>query len=45
LIVIPYWVKTMRLINCSSMEFEEFIGDRIDPYAILSHTWGEEEVQ
>ena len=34
----------MRLINTSTMEMEEFIGDVHDVYAIISHTWGEEEV-
>lgn len=34
----------MRLINTSTLEFEEFIGSNIPPYAILSHTWGTGEV-
>jgi len=34
----------MRLINTSTGLFEEFIGRNIPKYAILSHTWGEEEV-
>jgi hypothetical protein len=34
----------MRLINTSSGAFEEFIGRNIPEYAILSHTWEEEEV-
>lgn len=34
----------MRLINVITREFEEFIGDAIPPYAILSHTWGDQEV-
>lgn len=29
----------MRLINCETLQFEEFIGKNIPPYAILSHTW------
>ncbi|KAI0888157.1 HET-domain-containing protein [Annulohypoxylon maeteangense] len=33
----------MRLINTSSLEFEEFHGDAVPPYAILSHTWVEGE--
>ena len=37
-------VATMRLLNTSTGLFEEFIGTNIPPYAILSHTWGEEEV-
>ena len=35
----------MRLINTTTLLFEEFIGGRSTPrYAILSHTWEEEEV-
>lgn len=34
----------MRLINTSTGLFEEFIGSNIPKYAILSHTWEEEEV-
>jgi hypothetical protein len=34
----------MRLLNVESRELVEFYGDRTPPYAILSHTWGEEEV-
>jgi hypothetical protein len=34
----------MRLINTKTHLFEEFIGDEIPGYAILSHTWGEGEV-
>ena len=34
----------MRLLNTSTGLFEEFIGTNIPAYAILSHTWGEEEV-
>ena len=34
----------MRLINCSTLQLEEFIGTNIPRYAILSHTWGDEEV-
>ncbi|KAL4727587.1 hypothetical protein ACLX1H_004270 [Fusarium chlamydosporum] len=33
----------MRLLNVSTLSLQEFIG-RIPPYAILSHTWGEQEV-
>ncbi|KAI1841676.1 hypothetical protein JX266_012141 [Neoarthrinium moseri] len=29
----------MRLINTESYELEEFLGDQIPRYAILSHTW------
>ncbi|KAI8668926.1 HET domain-containing protein [Fusarium keratoplasticum] len=34
----------MRLLNTGSYELTEFYGDKIPPYAILSHTWGDEEV-
>ncbi|CAN9217397.1 unnamed protein product [Alternaria alternata] len=34
----------MRLINCSTLQLEEFFGHNIPRYAILSHTWGDEEV-
>jgi hypothetical protein len=34
----------MRLINCSSLQLEEFIGTNIPEYVILSHRWEEEEV-
>jgi hypothetical protein len=36
----------MRLLNVNAQKLElvEFFGDQIPPYAILSHTWGEDEV-
>ncbi|EEU37114.1 uncharacterized protein NECHADRAFT_52245, partial [Fusarium vanettenii 77-13-4] len=34
----------MRLINVRTMELEEFHGDQVPWYAILSHTWGQGEV-
>jgi len=34
----------MRLLNSITLQMEEFISDSIPEYAILSHTWGEEEV-
>ncbi|PMD63972.1 HET-domain-containing protein [Hyaloscypha bicolor E] len=37
----------MRLLNVHSLKLEEFVGEPgngIPPYAILSHTWGREEV-
>lgn len=34
----------MRLLNVDTYELEEFIGENIPSYAILSHTWGSEEV-
>ncbi|KAI1373141.1 HET-domain-containing protein [Hypoxylon crocopeplum] len=33
----------MRLINCRTFEFEEFVQD-VPAYAVLSHTWGKDEV-
>jgi len=34
----------MRLINTSTLKLHEFLNDRnIPAYAILSHTWAEEE--
>lgn len=34
----------MRLINTSTLQFEEILGSAKPPYAILSHTWGNQEV-
>jgi hypoxanthine phosphoribosyltransferase len=34
----------MRLINCETYQLEEFLGGEIPPYAILSHTWGADEI-
>ena len=34
----------MRLINCSTLQLEEFFGTNIPRYAVLSHTWGNDEV-
>lgn len=34
----------MRLLHTTTYELEEFIGDTIPPYAILSHTWEGKEV-
>jgi hypothetical protein len=36
----------MKLINCESqpLAIEDFIGSAIPPYAILSHTWEDQEV-
>lgn len=34
----------MRLLKTTTLQLEEFPPDRIPPYAILSHTWGAEEV-
>jgi len=30
----------MRLINVRTLKLEEYFGDAIPSYAILSHTWG-----
>ncbi|KAF2972594.1 hypothetical protein GQX73_g1016 [Xylaria multiplex] len=38
------FVTNMRLLNVKSHQLEEFFGDSIPDYAILSHTWGEVEV-
>ena len=45
--VIPYLLYTtviMRLINTRTLELHEFFPSRLPPYAILSHTWSDEEV-
>jgi hypothetical protein len=34
----------MWLLNTATIKLESFIGHNIPPYAILSHTWGAEEV-
>jgi hypothetical protein len=34
----------MRLLHSKTLELKEFIGQDIPLYAILSHTWGDEEV-
>jgi len=34
----------MRLLNITTCKLEEFGGNTIPPYAILSHTWGENEI-
>ncbi|QDS72580.1 hypothetical protein FKW77_000987 [Venturia effusa] len=34
----------MRLINAQTREMKDYIEGQIPPYAILSHTWGAEEV-
>lgn len=34
----------MRLINVETYELKEFFNKKAPPYAILSHTWGAEEV-
>jgi hypothetical protein len=34
----------MRLLNTTARKLEEFSGNKIPLYAILSHTWGENEI-
>ncbi|KIN07159.1 hypothetical protein OIDMADRAFT_64423, partial [Oidiodendron maius Zn] len=34
----------MRLLNTTSLELVEFFGEQVPQYAILSHTWEDEEV-
>jgi len=34
----------MRLLNVKTLRLESFVGDETPPYAILSHTWGIDEV-
>jgi hypothetical protein len=35
----------MRFLQSKTFQLKEFIGDdHVPPYAILSHTWGDEEV-
>jgi hypothetical protein len=44
--ILPFLSQTtiMRLINTTTIELNEFFDKHIPPYAILSHTWGEDEV-
>ena len=35
----------MRLLNARTKKLEEFFDNEIPPYAILSHTWGQNEVR
>jgi hypothetical protein len=35
---------SIRLLNTDTLEFEEFFDSKTPPYAILSHTWGNEEI-
>lgn len=34
----------MRLVNVHTIELETFLPGRIPRYAILSHTWGDDEI-
>ncbi|KAK4973506.1 hypothetical protein LTR42_005495 [Elasticomyces elasticus] len=33
----------MRLLNTTSYELKEFLGDRVPDYVIISHRWGDDE--
>ena len=35
---------SIRLLNTDTLELEEFFDSNTPPYAILSHTWGNEEI-
>jgi len=37
-------VPKMRLINTSTLELHDFLGDHFECYAILSHRWDDHEV-
>ncbi|OHF03700.1 HET domain-containing protein [Colletotrichum orchidophilum] len=39
-----YKLCTMRLINTSTLQLEDFFDSDLPKYAILSHTWGTDEV-
>ena len=34
----------MRLLDSSTLKLKWFLAEHIPPYAILSHTWGDDEV-
>ena len=34
----------MHLLNTLTLQLEEFYGDNVPPYAVLSHQWGEGEL-
>ncbi|KAK3380532.1 heterokaryon incompatibility protein-domain-containing protein [Lasiosphaeria ovina] len=34
----------MRLVDTKNLKLEEFVGDNVPKYAILSHTWDSEEL-
>ena len=34
----------MWLLDTSNLQLTEFLGVNVPPYAILSHTWGNEEI-
>lgn len=33
----------MRLVNVKTLKLEKFLDDKVPPYAILSHTWKDDE--
>ena len=34
----------MRLINAQTLKLEEYLDEKIQPYAILSHSWSDNEM-
>jgi hypothetical protein len=38
------YLVLMHLLNTSTLKPQEFLGNRIPPYVILSHTWDAQEV-
>lgn len=34
----------MKLLDVNTFKLKEYIGERIPPYAILSHTWDEDVI-
>ena len=36
--------NTMRLLNVHTLALEDFIGEEVPAYCILSHRWGKDEV-
>jgi len=34
----------MRLLHTNELYLKDFIGDKVPPYVVLSHTWGDEEI-
>lgn len=37
-------INADALVNSKTPQLEEFLGKKVPPYAILSHTWGDDEV-
>lgn len=42
--IVGYEVSEMWLLDVDTLLLKEFVGNMIPPYAILSHTWGSDEV-